>query len=92
MAGAQARWNPDKVSEKRREMLIKAIVAVEMTIETIAGNFKLNQHKSDADHVAVANALGAQDDPSAQAIAKRMIALRPHLDYTSPAPVTELVG
>ena len=51
-----------------------------MTVETIEGNFKLNQHKSDEDHVAVANAL-AQRDPSAQAIAKRMVALRPHLDY-----------
>ena len=50
-------WKLDKVSDKRREMLLKAIVAVEMTIETIEGNFKLNQHKSDADHVAVANAL-----------------------------------
>ena len=31
--------------------------------------------------VAVASALGRQDDPSAQAIAGRMIALRPHLAY-----------
>jgi transcriptional regulator len=74
-------WTLDKVSVKRREMLLKAIVAVEMTIETIEGNFKLNQHKSDADHIAIANALARQDDPSAQAIAKRMVALRPTLDY-----------
>ena len=72
-------WKLDKVADKRREMLLKAIVAVEMTVETIEGNFKLNQHKSDEDHVAIANALAAQDDPSAQAIAKRMVALRPHL-------------
>lgn len=74
-------WMLDKVSDKRREMLLKAIVAIEMTIETIEGNFKLNQHKSDADHVAVASALSAQSDPSAQAIAQRMVAMRPHLDY-----------
>ena len=80
------------MTDKRREMLLKAIVAVEMTIETIEGNFKLNQHKSDEDHVAVANALANQDDPSAQAIAKRMVALRPHLDYASLVPVTELAG
>ena len=66
------------MADKRREMLLKAIVAVEMTIETIEGNFKLNQHKSDEDHVAVANALAKQDDPSAREIAKRMVALRPH--------------
>lgn len=74
-------WTPDRMSEERREMLMRAIVVVEMTVETIAGNFKLNQHKSDADHVAVASALEGQGGPSAQAIAKRMMALRPHLDY-----------
>jgi len=79
-------WKLDKVPDKRREMLLKAIVAVEMTIETIEGNFKLNQHKSDADHVAVANALGRQDDPSARAIARRMVALRPTLNYVDDTP------
>jgi transcriptional regulator len=74
-------WTPDRVSEARREMLMRAIVVIEMTVETIAGNFKLNQHKSDADHAAVASVLARQDGPSAQAIASRMIALRPHLDY-----------
>ena len=89
---AKPEWKLDKVADKRRDMLLTAIVAIEMTIETIEGNFKLNQHKSDEDHVAVANALANQDDPSAQAIAKRMVALRPHLDYASLVPVTELAG
>ena len=74
-------WTLDKVADQRREMLLKAIVAVEMTIETIEGNFKLNQHKSDEDHVAVANALVKQADPSAREIGKRMVALRPALNY-----------
>jgi transcriptional regulator len=74
-------WGPHRVSEERQEMLMRAIVVVEMTVESIAGNFKLNQHKSDADHVAVASALARQGDPSARAIARRMIAFRPHLDY-----------
>ena len=85
-------WKLDKVSDRKREMLLKAIVAVEMTVESIEGSFKLNQHKSDEDHVAIASALSAQDDPSAQAIAKRMIALRPHLSYASLVPVSELAG
>jgi transcriptional regulator len=79
-------WKLDKVADKRREMLLTAIVAVEMTIESIEGNFKLNQHKGDADHVAIADALAAQDDPSAQAIARRMVALRPQLIYKHVAP------
>jgi transcriptional regulator len=74
-------WALHRVSQRRREMLMQAIVVVEMTVETIEGNFKLNQHKSDADHVAVATALAQQDDPSAQAIARRMVALKPHLVY-----------
>ena len=85
-------WTPHQLSEARREMLMKAIIVVEMTVETIEGNFKLNQQKSDADHVAIATALAQRHDPSAQAIAKRMIALKPHLAYgashgKTPAPV-----
>jgi transcriptional regulator len=80
-------WLLDKVADKRREMLLKGIIAVEMTVETIEGNFKLNQHKGDEDHVAIATALAAQDDPASQAIGKRMVAMRPHLNYPErPAP------
>ena len=85
-------WKLDKVADKRREMLLKAIVAVEMAVESIEGNFKLNQHKPDADHVAVANALVEQSDASAREIGKRMVALRPHLDYLSSTPLTRLAG
>jgi transcriptional regulator len=82
-------WTLDRVSEARRAALMQAIVVVEMTVETIEGNFKLNQHRSDADHVAVADSLARQDEPSAQAIARRMIALRPHLAY-APSLATEM--
>jgi len=88
-------WKLDKVSDRKREMLLKAIVAVEMTVETVEGSFKLNQHKSDEDHVAIANALARQDDPSAQALAKRMVALRPQLNYMNaemPVAAPALVG
>src|SRR5256886_4491062 len=81
-------WKLDKVSDRKREMLLKAIVAVEMTVESIEGSFKLNQHKPDEDHVAIANALARQDDHSAQAIAQRMVALRPHLNYASLQPAS----
>jgi transcriptional regulator len=74
-------WLLDKVPDQRREMLLKGIIAVEMTAETIEGQFKLNQHKSDEDHLAIALALAAQHDPAAQAIGKRMVAMRPHLNY-----------
>ena len=60
---------------------MRAVVAVEMTIESIDGSFKLNQHKSDADHVAVAAALAREADAGARAIAAHMMALRPQLAY-----------
>jgi transcriptional regulator len=76
-------WTADLVTPGRREALMRAIVAIEMTVESIDGSFKLNQHKSDADHASVALALAAQDDAGARAIAAHMMALRPHLDYPS---------
>src|ERR1700737_1671626 len=74
-------WTADLVTPGRREALMRAIVAIEMTVESVDGSFKLNQHKSDADHTAVAAALAGQDAAGARAIATHMMALRPHLDY-----------
>jgi transcriptional regulator len=85
-------WLLDKVPDRRREMLLSAIVAVEMTVETVEGAFKLNQHKQDEDHVAIATALSLQDDPSSRAIAQRMIALRPNLDYHQSTPSFPAAG
>src|SRR6185312_4665535 len=50
-------WTSAKVTAARLEMLKKAIVGFAMTVEEVEGSFKLNQHKSDADHAAVAHAL-----------------------------------
>ena len=69
-------WTVAKVSAGRQEMLKKAIVGLVMTVEDIEGSFKLNQHKSDADHIAVANALAQQGDPASRAIAGEMRKLR----------------
>ena len=77
-------WTSDKLPPERLAMLSKAIVGIEMEVETVEGSFKLNQHKTDADNVAVVNALVAQEDPDAQALASRMVALRPHLLYSQP--------
>src|SRR3954471_4199555 len=51
-------WLLAKGAATRRGMLLAAIVAVEMTVEIVEGAFKLNQHKQDEDHVAIATALG----------------------------------
>jgi len=76
---AKPPWTVAKVSAGRQEMLKKAIVGLVMTVEEIEGSFKLNQHKSDADHFAVADALASQADMSGQQIAHLMRQARPQI-------------
>ncbi len=83
-------WTTGEMTAGRREAMMKAIVGLVMTVEGIEGSFKLNQHKSDVDHAAIADALALQTDADAQAIGKRMIALRPQLDYKSVMPASGL--
>lgn len=78
-------WTSSKMTAGRLEAMKKAIVGLEMTVSDVEGSFKFSQHKSDADHVAVASALARQPDPASQAIARQMVALRPQLPYTSTA-------
>jgi len=72
-------WTTSEVTAGRREAMMQAIVGLVMTVEEIEGSFKLNQHKSDVDHVAVATALVRQPDAAAQLLASEMRALRPQL-------------
>src|ERR1700712_5297467 len=85
-------WLASEVSPGRRGAMLQAIVGLVMTVEDIEGSFKLNQHKSDVDHVAIANALARQPDEAVQAIGKQMVALRPQLDYKSGVAVGGLAG
>jgi transcriptional regulator len=62
-------WKLDKLSDKVRDGLLRAIVGLEMTIEATHGKWKLSQNKSGADYQGVVEALGASSDPGAQAIA-----------------------
>jgi transcriptional regulator len=80
-------WSTGEMTAGRREAMMKAIVGLVMTVEDIEGSFKLNQHKSDVDHAAIANELLGQGDADAQTIGKRMVALRPLLDYKSQVAV-----
>ena len=81
-------WKSSKMTAGRLDAMKKAIVGLSMNVEEVEGSFKLNQHKSEADHVAIATALTQRHDEAAQAIGKQMIALRPQLDYMSSAPAS----
>ena len=52
-------WTTAEITAGRREAMMQAIVGLVMTVEGIEGSFKLNQHKSDVDHVAIATGAGA---------------------------------
>lgn len=77
-------WLSSKLAAGRLEAMKKAIVGLVMTVEEVEGSFKLNQHKSDVDYVAIASELTQQRDADAKAIGDRMVALRPQLTYISP--------
>jgi transcriptional regulator len=81
-------WTSAKMTAGRLEAMKKAIVGLSMTVEEVEGSFKLNQHKSEADHAAVVSALMQRNDEAAQTIAQRMVALRPTLDYKPTTPVS----
>jgi transcriptional regulator len=72
-------WMSSKMTAGRLAAMKQAIVGLVMTVEEIEGSFKLNQHKSDVDHVAVATALARQPEVAAQVLAGEMRALRSHL-------------
>ena len=70
-------WTSSKMTAGRLDAMKKAIVGLVMTVEEIEGSFKLNQHKSDVDHAAIADALALQADAGAQQLARTMRTMRP---------------
>lgn len=72
-------WTTSKMTAGRLEALKKAIVGLVMSVDEVEGSFKLNQHKSDVDHMAIALALAGQHGAAAQILAHEMRVLRPQL-------------
>jgi transcriptional regulator len=70
-------WTSGKMTAGRLEAMKKAIVGLSMSVDEIESSFKLNQHKSEVDYVAVATALAAQPDTGSQQVADLMRQTRP---------------
>jgi transcriptional regulator len=70
-------WTSSKMAAGRLDAMKKAIVGLLMSVDEVEGSFKLNQHKSETDYAAVAEALAAQTDTNAQQIARLMRETRP---------------
>jgi transcriptional regulator len=77
-------WTSSKMTAGRLEAMKKAIVGLVMSVDEVEGSFKLNQHKSDVDHVAVATELAHQPEAAAQELAQAMRAMRPRVFATDP--------
>jgi transcriptional regulator len=70
-------WTSAKMTPARLEAMRKAIIGLVMKVEEVEGSFKLNQHKSEADYAAVADALQERTETSSQQIAGLMRQARP---------------
>lgn len=74
-------WHLDVMDPDKRSAMLNAIVTVEMTVTTVEGQRKFNQHKPDADHIAVVQALERSADQTKVELALRLRNLRPQLAY-----------
>ncbi|MET4203862.1 FMN-binding negative transcriptional regulator [Bradyrhizobium sp. LA6.12] len=74
-------WDLAQMEPGKRESMLAAIRVVDLVVDTIEGQAKLNQHKSDADHVAVADRLARSEETGHRRLARQMQALRPGLGY-----------
>lgn len=73
-AGAAAPWTPDETYAAR---LAPAVVAFELTVETLAGKLKLNQNRKPEDWAAVVERFSASGDPAEREMAALMRSLGP---------------
>ena len=74
-------WDLAQMEPGKRESMLAAIRVVDLVVDTVEGQAKLNQHKSDADHVAVADRLARSEETGHRRLARKMRALRPGLGY-----------
>jgi transcriptional regulator len=86
LAVAEARlpkqpWELTAMEPAKRESMLASIRVIDLDVDQVEGQAKLNQHKSDEDHVAVANQLARAEETGSRRLAEKMRALRPGLRY-----------
>ena len=74
-------WDLAQMEPTKRETMLASIRVIDLVVDQIEGQSKLNQHKSDEDHVAVANQLAYAEETGSRRLAEKMRALRPQLRY-----------
>jgi len=86
LAAAEARlpkdpWGLAQMEPNKCETMLAAIRVIDLVVDQIESQSKLNQHKSDEDHVAVSNQLARAEETGSRRLARKMRALRPGLGY-----------
>ncbi|UPK00541.1 FMN-binding negative transcriptional regulator [Bradyrhizobium sp. 170] len=74
-------WELTQMEPTKRETMLASIRVIDLVVDEIEGQSKLNQHKCDEDHVAVANQLARAEETGSRRLAGKMRALRPGLGY-----------
>ncbi|OKO84673.1 FMN-binding negative transcriptional regulator [Bradyrhizobium sp. AS23.2] len=74
-------WDLAQMEPEKRESMLAAIRVIDLVVDTVDGQAKLNQHKSDADHIAVADRLAQSEETGHRRLAQKMQTLRPGLAY-----------
>lgn len=77
-------WDLAQMEPGKRESMLAAIRVVDLVVDEVEAQTKLNQHKSDADHVAVADRLAQSEESGHRRLARKMQALRQGLGYQMP--------
>jgi transcriptional regulator len=77
----KAPWELTAMEPVKRESMLASIRVIDLVVDQIEGQAKLNQHKSDEDHVAVANQLARAEETGSRRLAQKMRLLRPVLGY-----------
>jgi transcriptional regulator len=75
-------WTLAQMEAQKRETMLASIRVVDLVVDRIESQSKLNQHKSDDDHVAVANQLARTEESGSRRLAQKMRASRPGLGYS----------
>jgi transcriptional regulator len=79
-------WDLTQMETAKRETMLSSIRVIDLVVDQIEGQSKLNHHKSDEDHVAVADRLARAAETGSRRLAEKMRALRPELGYEFPPP------
>lgn len=74
-------WALSQMEPVKRASMLAAIRVIDLVVDQVEGQAKLNQHKADTDHVAVADRLARSDETGHRRLARKMRALRPGLGY-----------